>query len=396
MNLTQKLKPFVLEQKTRWLGDHAGLFANLVYILTASIFLPFTLTMLTAILLTAYILINPVCRRQLLATRALLYCCPFYAVCLITPLFYGNWVGFLCAFAIIIISILFVFMRQVITRIIYERALNFVLLLSVAVSSCGLLQMLVSGKLMHDPGFRAHAVFFNPNYFGTVAVYALIICAYKFFAFRQGRLLYMLAAVFNLISIYISGSMSSMLAVAVGIMVILIAMKKYKLLVMALFCLAGGVLLLALFPAVLPRLTLVRDTGKARLIIWQASLLQITRTPFFGQGALTYMNISRYMNYKSQHAHNLFIEPILSYGIVGTLLLAVNLVRYYANVLEHYLSRVTSGISVLIIALTAAIVTHGMTDVTLFWIQTGLLAALILSGEGIGSRERHRQARNKS
>jgi O-antigen ligase len=75
---------------------------------------------------------------------------------------------------------------------------------------------------------------------------------------------------------------------------------------------------------------------------------------------------------KNFHCHNLFIELLLSFGIIGVAPLAAFVARPIKKAFK-------SKYAPLSFAVLGTVLLHGLTDVTLIWIQTGALAALFLS-----------------
>ena len=108
---------------------------------------------------------------------------------------------------------------------------------------------------------------------------------------------------------------------------------------------------------------------------------------FFFQ-KLTYFNIFKNYpgSYPTTHSHNIFLEPILSFGIIGTVILLVYLLYFYKRVITCHNAQNQIKITALILSLTCAILIHGTTDLTFMWIQTGLLYCLIMGGLGVEER----------
>ena len=62
-----------------------------------------------------------------------------------------------------------------------------------------------------------------------------------------------------------------------------------------------------------------------RISIWDAGMALFKQNPFWGEGPLTYMHSYPRINAPyHEHAHSLYIDTILSYGIVGTILLVLS------------------------------------------------------------------------
>ena len=141
-------------------------------------------------------------------------------------------------------------------------------------------------------------------------------------------------------------------------------------------------------PELLPRIQDSNITTDNRVVIWRTSLQAIAKSPIFGRGFLTYYHIYSDFpgSYPTTHAHNILLEPILSFGIVGTALMLIPLIYYYRRVILCRNAQNKLNATSLILALSCALVIHGTTDLTFMWIQTGLLYCLIMGGVGIEER----------
>ena len=91
-------------------------------------------------------------------------------------------------------------------------------------------------------------------------------------------------------------------------------------------------------------------------------------TGSFGK-KFTEMILNKYNGHLTQHAHSVYLDPLLSFGIIGLACLVPyiydNCKRLY-KVKEHYsyIALVMGFIGVLLI--------HCILDYTIFWIHTGL------------------------
>ena len=159
---------------------------------------------------------------------------------------------------------------------------------------------------------------------------------------------------------------------------------------LSLFLLLAGIMciIIATTPEIIPRLRETSLTTDNRISIWKTSIQAISNSPLFGKGFFTYFHIQPTIegSYPTQHAHNLFIDSILSYGIIGSLIGLLYFSRFFSNVAKCNEKLRNNKISGFIIALSVAILVHSMIDLTLLWFQTGLLFAIILGGIGVEER----------
>ena len=126
-----------------------------------------------------------------------------------------------------------------------------------------------------------------------------------------------------------------------------------------------------------------------RLLIWGLTLEQIPSHFWFGQGFFAYFKICTETvgAYFTTHAHNLVLEPLLSFGIIGSLLLfGLAFLLLQKLFLCKGLLR-NSSKTFLILPLLAAILIHSIIDMTMLWHQTALLYTIILAGYGADQKK---------
>lgn len=118
------------------------------------------------------------------------------------------------------------------------------------------------------------------------------------------------------------------------------------------------------------RATIFQDFAK-RSNIWETAIKGIQAHPLLGEGPLTYFHIyKQYHGHPTQHAHSIYLDPILSHGIIGVILAGI----YFAgNLKEVYLllkRRIDLRLFSLISAFILTILIHGILDYTVYWVQT--------------------------
>ena len=91
-------------------------------------------------------------------------------------------------------------------------------------------------------------------------------------------------------------------------------------------------------------------------------------------------------SYATTHCHNLLLDLLLNFGVVGTVFPIWFIVGYVKRAICCRNAQTKLQQTSLILAALAALVVHATVDLTFLWIQTGLLYCLILGG--IGGEER--------
>lgn len=351
-----------------------------------AIFLPYILAGIVLIFLAIYVTFNKRTRKLLFIHKDHKTLVLFFAYILIIPCIYGNWLGVIVGLAVILAGMLALFLQSIMTSILYEKTLRLICILSIAVTSCALIEKIVihiTGQSYNTQ--RIASIFLHPNYFGSIVAMVIIICAYKVLTLQGPKMLYYIIAALNVISLYLCESMFAWVEVFLGIAVLLVVLKKHWLLsawlIVATF---ACFIMFGLEINIIPRLSDAEVTLRIRLRIWNTALKQIKSEPFFGHGFMSFLFLkqSYYQKKVIPHSHSMILETIENFGIVGTILLLRYTFSYYKSVIMVCFKEKKTKITSLILAISIATFTHGITDVTLLWIQTLPLFLIILSGYG--------------
>lgn len=364
--------------------DETLTYTNIIILTVASIFLPYIFAGIFLAGFGIYLVINPKTRKMILSQRNSRYIILFFTFYLLEALLFRNWFGVGAGIGLILAIMIGYFQRSFMTAELYERILTLVCILSIISSSCAITQKFVISALDDYYSYnRISAMFLHPNYFGTITATVIIICAYKILTNEALKWMYWFIGIMNVISIYLSESMFAWVEVFVGVTVLLLIMKKLRLLV--LWACAGafaGFLILVLNVELIPRLSDAGETLGMRVQIWDFAVKKILESPLLGHGAMSCAFLSYKEGSLIPHTHNLLLDNLMNYGIVGSVLIVLYFIRYYIKVMKRCFKEKKPMVMSLILAVSAAALVHGLTDVTLFWIQTLPLFIFILSGIG--------------
>lgn len=354
--------------------------------LFGSIFLPFFCTAISLVIACFYIFINKKnvgCFEKNGGFWVIL----FSIYCIVISIVNLNFVGIAAAVAFISLITVAKFIRKHITLDLFEKGLDITCAMSVITTFICLIDFVYNQFILSHKGlYRCTLYFFNSNYLATLFATVIIICGYKLLNHMRKPLYYYLVAVFCALGAYLTGSMFVWVEVFIGCSAMLLLTRRHQLL-SSLFLLAGTfIVVLYCVPDILPRINESNITTDNRVIIWKTTLNAISdATPFFGRGFLTYFHIKgNYAgSYNTAHSHSLFLEPILSFGIIGTIFIVSYFSYFYKRVLICRNAQHKYCISSLILATSLAILVHSTTDLTFMWIQTGLFYCLIFASLGI-------------
>lgn len=358
---------------------------NIATYTAAAIFLPYILAAIILIFLSLYIILNKQTRKMIFTGTNSLVLKLLLAYVLTIPLLVENWIGFAAGVGVVFAIILGLFIRSIMTKDLFERLLTLICNFSLTSVGYAIVEKIA---YMLDGGGSAHrisAVFFYPNYFGTIVGTVVIICAYKVLTRQKHAWYYYMVAGLNIINMYLCKSMFVWVEVFIGVAVLLVILKRHLLLSIWLFTAAfAGFMVLFLEVNVIPRLYDVEVTVRLRQNIWELTIGQILKAPLFGHGFYSFMFLfnESYHHQIIPHAHSIYLDMLLNFGLIGTGLFLFYIVKFYKAVIRICFKQKNTGITSLILAVTAAAAVHGITDITLLWVQTLPLFLLILAGLG--------------
>ncbi len=363
---------------------------RLAYITAVGVFLPFYIAIAVFAIVAGYILIKKDCRESLFKTFGIFFIFLFGVYSFAVAVIAKNTIGYLAALMFFVVFIIGRYLRAVMSRDFLERLLNVI----IAASYFAILSIFIE-KLLHlkDIWYRCCGNIFgnkslsfygHENYLGTLMATVIIICAYKFVTLRDKRLRYVISAILSGIVILLTQSMFAWIEVLVGLTVLLIMRRKYGLLsiMWGLGALAGGILLL--FPEIFPRTAHIGSSFESRIGIWNNALEFIGQKPWFGRGFFTYWNeiANTTGNFIVKHSHNIAIDLILCFGIVGTAIIFILLFILVQRILlcRNFLKSGT--VTALVLSVLTAMLIHSIIDMTMIWVQTSMLYLMIFATLG--------------
>lgn len=358
----------------------------IVILIAAAVFLPYMVSGIVLISLAIYIILKRQTRKLIFIHKGSYVLLLFCAFAFLVAAIYKNWLGLIVAFGFTLAFVLGLYLRSVMTRKLFERVLTMVCVLSLMGTVYALVEKYVFPYFgIGNDVNRASAMFFYPNYFGTIISMVIIICAYKVLTRQGKKWFYYIIAFMNVISLYLCESMFAWVEIFLGVAVLLFLLKMHRLLaIWLLMATFASFIIIVLNVNIIPRLYQAEVTTEIRFRIWEFAIKQIKKAPLFGHGFMSFMytDTKQSLGYLVPHSHSIILELLLDFGIVGTVLFLWYFVRYYITLLKTYLNEKKTWITSLVCAISAAALVHGLTDLTLMWIQTLPLFLFILAGLG--------------
>ena len=309
-------------------------------------------------------------------------------VAITTSAIYGSYVEIAVAIGVTFVLIAAVYIRYVMTKKLFDNIIELACFLSILIFIIALLEKIIFG--FDNPKFRSESVFYNPNYYATMIEIIAIFAIYKLMDAKRKYSIgyYILVLLVNLMGLILAQCRTAFAVIVLLVPVLFILLNKKKHLLIYAGFMAVFAVLTFVIPEILPRVNSVdADIGK-RMLIWKAAIGSIGSKPLFGGGCLTYAHIYlKYGGIKANHAHNILLEMLLNYGIVGS---TFSIIYFFSNIKEifkMYIRGIDKNRSSLAIVIVFAVIVHGMLDATVFWPQTGMLVISIIACSGIYERE---------
>lgn len=368
------------------------------YIIVAvfSMFLPFYMCGGILIFLTLRLLWKGEIQeayRQIPKSRFIIY---FSLLSAIVSLFYQNYYGFVCSIGILVILSFVLYYRIHIDSRLFEYITNCIIVLSIFAALYGLIEYIgilnsynidqFEIMIFNRPQDRINSVFFNANYYAMMIEFFVCLTFYKILKIKDIKLewkkfIYYVAVIgLNLFVLLLTACRTAWPALAGGILIMLIVDKHYKTCACILALVIVACIYFLLNPSKFPRVDNIVAYFMTRADIWEVAIQNIITHPLFGEGPMTYMHIyPLYHGHPTEHAHSIYLDPLLCFGIVGLLTIAPYIYSNIQRLYRLWKLKVDKTLVALIVSFTVIIFIHGILDYTIFFVQTGFLYLLIAS-----------------
>lgn len=302
-----------------------------------------------------------------------------------------NWMGLVASVGMFLFAILFLQYQSILSHKFFRLILQLVLfgsVLSAAFASLEHFQIVkkfnyafLSPNMQVWHQNRAEVTFFNPNYYGIICCFCIMIAFYLFTTTKLNwlKVFCVIAGFVNLFGLNFTQNRTAFPAIIAGAIIYLFTtIKNWKAFWLSIGVFAIG--LSFLFSSDLGvRMGTLDSSMEERISIWDAGMALFKQNPFWGEGPLTYMHsYPRIHAPYHEHAHSLYIDTILSYGIVGTILLVLSSVAPVRLMMDMSQESGKRPIIGLYLSFLTVVAVHGIFDLALFWIQSGFIFLLVM------------------
>ncbi|SNJ77381.1 O-Antigen Polymerase family [Streptococcus pneumoniae] len=302
-----------------------------------------------------------------------------------------NWMGLVASVGMFLFTIFFLHYQSILSHKFFRLILQFVLfgsVLSAAFASLEHFQIVkkfnyafLSPNMQVWHQNRAEVTFFNPNYYGIICCFCIMIAFYLFTTTKLNwlKVFCVIAGFVNLFGLNFTQNRTAFPAIIAGAIIYLFTtIKNWKAFWLSIGVFAIG--LSFLFSSDLGvRMGTLDSSMEERISIWDAGMALFKQNPFWGEGPLTYMHsYPRIHAPYHEHAHSLYIDTILIYGIVGTILLVLSSVAPVRLMMDMSQESGKRPIIGLYLSFLTVVAVHGIFDLALFWIQSGFIFLLVM------------------
>ena len=381
------MKSIGVIEKLKSLSKQEGLLLGVIL----SIFLPFYLFVIIFISYLLWLVYTGEMKgilKRLSQHSVLLF---FIAYSTAISLLAQNVMGVVSSVAMFLFAIFFYYYQSQLTPKFFRLTIEGILALSVFAAAFAALEhfqivkkfdyTFLSPRMQVWHQNRAEVAFFNPNYYGIICCFCIMIGFYLISTtkLRWLRIFSMIAIFANLFGLNFTQNRTAFPAIIFGAIIYLFTtIKNWRA-----FWLSVGVFgigLAFLFSSDLGvRMGTLDSSMEERVSIWNAGMALFKQNPFWGEGPLTYMHsFPRIGAPYHEHAHSIYIDTILSYGVVGTVLLGIASTTPVRMLID--MSQVPSKRPILGLYLSflTVVAVHGIFDLALFWIQSSFVFLLVM------------------
>lgn len=221
---------------------------------------------------------------------------------------------------------------------------------------------------------RAYSTFDNPNFYAFILLLVLTVCTNQFQKALTSRkiediVFYFCAFIINGYALILTETRTLLVALLVSIVAIVVLRKRWNQLkfIIMLGCLVMAYLIIN--PDLLPRLLDIQSHLGIRIGIWENALITFENNPLWGSGLMTYA-----LYFDTTHAHNLYFEMMISFGMVGIILMII----FVIFVINRYYRDADYQTFPVFFAIIIGTLVFGVLEFPFYYLQTTYLFTILL------------------
>lgn len=315
----------------------------------------------------------------------------FILIWLIVSIFHKNLIGIVNMLGYLILFVYMVVYRKYISKEVIVYIFEITIWMSILVNIAGLFQFkyysnlkgysFFDFKVQNSPKRRITVGYWNANFYAMMIEFTVICCMARFVQCKKimAKCLYVCIGLFNIFLMYLTGCRAAFMPFVIFVPVFLFLSKEKGWGWLSIICIIGFGILLVFYPNIIPRSSDV-STVESRIKIWTCAINGLKDYPLFGQGPQAYNLIYPvYNGHKAVHAHNLYLDILINFGIVGTGILLSFVYCMMKDVMKMFKWKENPEYFASAISFIIVLLIHGTMDVTINMPCTAFLFLLVLN-----------------
>ena len=322
-----------------------------------------------------------------------------------------NLLGLIAGIFVFFIAVTALYFKNNITPQLFEDFITIYLGYSVVAALYAAVEYVI-GRL-GDTEYRCASTFINPLYYSFFITFAVLFCTYRIVTPRSYRRIYVPVLIINAIGMILSGSRMPWVGMFVGLFLILLLRRQYKLIAVFAVFIMGLLLLFVLFPDISfftgMRLNKIDVSYTGRKPYWDLAVRGIFDKPLFGHGLVGFLDgtiksdsefMSRFADFNGSlndmfvnmkghgwktHAHNILLEALYSFGIIGTLIFCTYMMKIGLRFFRNCGYSSQNPHFALLCGVVVSICVNGLVDCEVVGLQTPVFTLLIFAMTGLYS-----------
>ncbi len=332
--------------------------------------------------------------KQMFSIQGFYYILAFSIIAIASPIIFGNINGLLGGIFCFFLFILAVRSRIIMDKKLFDNIMKISVVLSIGSFVIALIQKCIfEFAIVEQHIYRSKSTFFNTNYYAFIIDIVILICVYKIATRSKYKLFYYGVIFINLSGLILSLNRSSYLAVLLGIMIFLFFTEK-KTYAYTMFIIIVIVLVSTyICPSIIPRFASFKGNSNTRFEIFNTAINGIRHNSLFanlfGRGLWGYQQIvSSFGGKFALTAHSILLDPLVSFGFVGTACLIGYFVTQIKALIYNAKNKALVYQRALVVALLVTTVVHNVADLPIIGIQTPIMLLILMSISGVEYKKR--------
>lgn len=346
-------------------------------------FMPFYLATLAFVFIFLFLILNRTIGPSLLIkNKTSLFFSLFATYSLIISLFFHNVAGVAMSLFYFIAILYLSYYHEHAPPDLFDQIINVCMILSLSIFAYTLLEYFnivpewdysfIHPDLNSNHSNRVEATFFNPNYYAMVLEFLIIMGLYKIATSNTPwhQSFYLFIVIANCLAVIFTGNRTAPVVVALAVFVFfyVIAFKRTAIFIALIIM---TVMIIFILSGYYPRLEDLSWAINDRIDIWHTAWEGIKENFIFGRGPYTYTLVyDDYGGKFTYHAHNIYLDTLLNYGIVGGFILCLPIIRYCRWLFSMHQYPQMKEKAALYSSFVCIFLVHGLTDMSIYWFQT--------------------------